>query len=59
MVKSGLEHLVDEGTIQLDKLSIAPLNGREIKNALRLGMAMAMEEKVHCHNKFCWKRSTW
>ena len=46
MVKSGLEHLVDEGTIQLDKLSVAPLNGREIKNALRLGMAMAMEEKV-------------
>ena len=46
MVKSGLEHLVDEGKIQLDKLSVAPLNGREIKNALRLGMAMAMEEGV-------------
>ena len=46
MVKSGLEHLVvDEGTIQLDKHPIA-LNGRKIKNALRLGMAMAMEEKV-------------
>jgi hypothetical protein len=44
-VKSGLEQLLEDGKIQLNKLSEAPLNGREIKNALRLGMAMAAEQK--------------
>lgn len=44
MVKSGLEHLILDGKIQLNKVSMAPLNGREIKNALRLGMAMAAEQ---------------
>lgn len=45
LVKSGLDYLLDDGTLELDKLSIAPLNGREIKNVLRLAMAISTEKK--------------
>ena len=43
LVKSGFETEVDTAAIDSSQLAKATLNGREIKNALRLAMAMAAE----------------
>ena len=44
LLKSGFQSLVDTGMIDPIVLANASLNGREIKNALRLAMAMASEK---------------
>ncbi len=43
--KSGFGALVENNVIEVDKLSVHQLNGREIKNAIRLAMALAEEDK--------------
>ena len=43
-IKSGFEDQVENGIIDPKSLAHAELNGREIKNALRLAMAMAAED---------------
>lgn len=45
MIKSGFQAALDEGTIDPVGLAKTVLNGREIKNALRLAMALAAEEE--------------
>ena len=44
LLKSGFQQIVDDGLINPVELAKASLNGREIKNALRLAMAMASEK---------------
>lgn len=44
LIKSDLQSAIDAGAIVPAKLAEAALNGREIKNALRLAMAMAAEK---------------
>ena len=42
---SGFGSLIESGNVQVDKLAAHELNGREIKNAIRLAMALAEEDK--------------
>lgn len=44
LVKSGFKDSLDNGNIDPAALGKTNLNGREIKNALRLAMAMAAED---------------
>ncbi len=44
LLKSGFQHMLDDGSIKASQLAKSSLNGREIKNALRLAMAMAREK---------------
>lgn len=43
--KSGFGSLVENKAIDVSKLAVHQLNGREIKNAIRLAMALAEEDK--------------
>lgn len=45
LYKSGFGTLVENKVIDVDKLAAYKLNGREIKNAIRLAMALAEEDK--------------
>jgi hypothetical protein len=44
LIKSGYENSVQNGTIDMGRLAKVPLNGREIKNALRLAISIAAED---------------
>lgn len=44
LIKSGLQYTLDDAIVDTSQLARSPLNGREIKNALRLAMAMAREK---------------
>ena len=43
---SGFSALIENKAIQVEKLAAHELNGREIKNAIRLAMALAEEDQV-------------
>jgi SpoVK/Ycf46/Vps4 family AAA+-type ATPase len=43
--KSGFGTLLDNGHIEVEGLAMYELNGREIKNAIRLSMALAEEDQ--------------
>merc|ERR1712154_175525 len=42
---SGFGSLIESGDIAVNKLAAHELNGREIKNAIRLAMSLAEEDK--------------
>lgn len=51
LIKSGYENLIQNGTICVGQLAQFPLNGREIKNVLRLAISIAAEDGVNlCQN---------
>jgi ATPases of the AAA+ class len=51
LIKSGYENLIQNGTIFVGRLAKFPLNGREIKNALRLAISISAEDGVNlCQN---------
>lgn len=57
MIKSGFQTALDEGTIDPVGLAKTVLNGREIKNALRLAMALArLRKRSHSRRIFSWVR---
>lgn len=44
LIRSGYENLLQDNAIHTGRLASIPLNGREIKNALRLGISIATED---------------
>jgi len=51
LMKSGYENLLQNGTLCVEQLAKVPLNGREIKNALRLAISIAAEDEVTLSQK--------
>ena len=51
LIKSGYENLLQNGTLCVEQLAKVPLNGREIKNALRLAISIAAEDGMTLSQK--------